>query len=180
MDSSCDDLVCLPALRTCCSTQTRPVPTWPGLHGSAGPHPGGQEHSLINTVGSGDDPHRGDDRAPAQVVALELKAGLPGPLCGGGHVSTHDARAVAHPPTTGCGGRTGLGSIPQTSPLPATLTELTGWEECWEGTYRVRGGGRLPGTRDEWGVMEVLWKESTRAKSPKLAAPLLQVCMPPG
>lgn len=51
----------------------------------------GQQHSLVNTVCSGDDPQGRDDRAPAQVVALELKAGLPGPLRERGHVSTHDA-----------------------------------------------------------------------------------------
>lgn len=85
----CDDLVyfcLLPGPAADCPNQTGQ-----GSAEEEKPHPGGQEHSLINTVGSGDNPHGGDDRAPAQVVALELKAGLPGPLCERGHVSTHDA-----------------------------------------------------------------------------------------
>lgn len=50
-----------------------------------------QKHSLVDAVRGGDNPHGGDDRAPAQVIALELKAGLPRPLHERGHVSTHDA-----------------------------------------------------------------------------------------
>lgn len=96
-----------PALRS--TTQISPVPTWPGLGwGSAedeDPPQGGQENSLINTVGSRDDPHGGDDGPSAQVVALELQAGLPGPLSQQGHVATHDAWAGARPQTADCRAR---------------------------------------------------------------------------
>lgn len=68
------------------------------------PPPGGQENSLINTVGSGDNPQRGNDGPSTQVVALELQAGLPGPLCQRRCVSTHDAGAGASPQTAGCRG----------------------------------------------------------------------------
>lgn len=74
----------------------RPMPGRPGAH------------SLVDAVGSGDHPHGRDDRAPTQVVALELEAGLPRPLRERGHVSTHDARAVAHSQTAGCRDRTGF------------------------------------------------------------------------
>ena len=64
--------------------------------------PGGQENSLINTVGSGDNPQGGNDGPSTQVVSLELQAGLPGPLCQRRCVSTHDAGAGASPQTAGC------------------------------------------------------------------------------
>ena len=71
----------------------------------APPPPGGQENSLINTVGSGDNPQWGNDGPSTQVVALELQAGLPGPLCQRRCVSTHDAGAGASPQAAGCRGR---------------------------------------------------------------------------
>lgn len=119
----------------------RPTPGRPGAH------------SLVDAVGSGDHPHGRDDRAPTQVVALELEAGLPRPLRERGHVSTHDARAVAHSQTAGCRDRTGFRvdptelsgetvSQPQNPPPPSlascALPELTAEKESREG----RGGSR--------------------------------------
>lgn len=75
------------------TTHIHPVPKGPGWTGlrETRTGPRRQEHSLVDAVGGGDDPHRGDDGAPAQMVALELEAGLPGPLRERRHVSTHDA-----------------------------------------------------------------------------------------
>lgn len=58
-----------------------PNPSPPNAAGPDGSVEGEFPYSLINTVGSGDNPQGGDDGAPTQVVALELKASLPGPLC---------------------------------------------------------------------------------------------------
>lgn len=122
------------------TTQIRPVPLRPGLDPSQE-----AEHSLINAVGSGHDPHRGDDGAPAQVVALELKAGLPGPLRGRGHVSAHDARGVAHPQTAGCGGRTGLGVRPtDPPPLPSAPSQSSQPRRVLGGEAHGEGWGQAP------------------------------------
>lgn len=53
-------------------------------------------------MGSCEDPEGGDDRAPTQVVALELQAHLPGPLPGGRRVAPHDPWPVAGPSATHC------------------------------------------------------------------------------
>lgn len=53
-------------------------------------------------MGGREDPARGDDGAPAEVVALELQADLPGPLPRGRRVAPHDPRPVAGPSPTGC------------------------------------------------------------------------------
>lgn len=124
------------------TTQTRPISARPGLHASV---EGSRPYSLVHAVGSGDDPQGRDDGAAAQVVALELEAGLPGPLGQQGHVPAHDARAVARPQAAGCRGRTAAGRRAR----PPLLSPV-------ELTARGEGRGRSPrrGTAGAlWGVL---------------------------
>lgn len=79
------------------------------------------------------------------MVALELEAGLPGPLGQQGHVPAHDACAVARPQAAGCRGRTAAGR--RARPPLLSPRELTA---------RGEGRGRSPrrGTAGAlWGVL---------------------------
>ena len=98
-------------------------------------------------MGSSDDPHGGDDGPSAQVVALELQAGLPGPLRQQGHVATHDARAGARPQTADCRGKGGSGA--------GALVGAQG--EGW--------GGRSPAAWDKQGAVGVQWEKPVRTQS---------------